>query len=95
MKLKSLIAEDDGPLRWRFLKDEEARIPYMEIAEHALAVFFPGIGHAKLTPHELRTMAMPTLLPAKSLMYSVEDLILDRRQPYSGSCLVRGGLCVP
>lgn len=35
---------------------------------------FPGIGHAKLTLHELRSMAMPTLLPAKSLMYRVEDM---------------------
>ena len=65
-----------------------ARIPYSEIAEHRAAVFFPGIGHAKLTLHELRTMGIPTLFPAKSLMYRVEDLILDPRQPYSGSFLV-------
>lgn len=67
------------------MKDEVARIPYSEIAEHRAAVFFPGIGHAKLTLHELRTMGIPTLFPAKSLMYRVEDLILDPRQPYSGS----------
>ena len=29
-------------MRWRFLKDEPARIPYTEIAEHAAAIFFPG-----------------------------------------------------
>ncbi|CAK9068589.1 unnamed protein product [Durusdinium trenchii] len=89
LKLQQLVADNDGrpgsTLRWRFLKDEAARIPYTEIAEHAAAVFFPGIGHAKLTLHELRTMGMPTFLPAKTLMYRVEELILDRRQPYSGS----------
>eukprot|EP00435_Cladocopium_sp_Y103_P055912 s200_g18.t1 len=85
-KLQQLVAEEHDPnMRWRFLKDEAARIPYTEIAEHVAAIFFPGIGHAKLTLHELRSMAMPTLLPAKSLMYRVEELILDSRQPYSGS----------
>ena len=29
-------------MRWRFLKDEELRIPYTEIAEHVAAIFFPG-----------------------------------------------------
>ncbi|CAK9068394.1 unnamed protein product [Durusdinium trenchii] len=46
LKLQQLVADNDGrpgsTLRWRFLKDEAARIPYTEIAEHAAAVFFPG-----------------------------------------------------
>ncbi|CAE7919774.1 unnamed protein product [Symbiodinium sp. KB8] len=81
LKLKQMAAaQTERELRCcqlRFLKDEVARIPYSEIAEHRAAVFFPGIGHAKLTLHELRTMGIPTLFPAKSLMYRVEDLILD------------------
>merc|ERR1712048_1053500 len=63
--------------RIRFVKDEPERIPYKDIVEYRVAIYFPGIGHSKLTLNELRTMAMPTLFPAKTLMYQIERSIIS------------------
>lgn len=68
---------EDARVRRRVIEDEPARIPYAEIAEHRAAVFFPSVGHTKLTLHELRAMGMPLLLPSKALMYRVEELVMD------------------
>merc|ERR1712139_458281 len=68
---QSILGHADLGCSIRFMKDEVNRIPYAEIAEHRAAIFFPGIGHGKLTIHELRTMGMPALLPSKALLYRV------------------------
>ena len=68
---------NDLPSRSTYLSNPALMLPFPMSFPFFSQVpqWFPaGIGHAKLTLHELRSMAMPTLLPAKSLMYRVEDV---------------------